>query len=141
MYQSFYNIKLKLKYSSFNFFKCVLCVQQKTNICLVVPLLLYMDDYVVIVFMGILLVFFLLFICVSLCHNTGSPGSPTDMSITKTSSALNIHWSEGDFGAAPVTGYVIEARPSGTFIHKCHRQVSHNLLDTHPFIRYTNYFH
>uniref|UniRef100_A0A7N6BWK9 Sidekick cell adhesion molecule 1a n=1 Tax=Anabas testudineus TaxID=64144 RepID=A0A7N6BWK9_ANATE len=42
----------------------------------------------------------------------GSPGSPTDMSITKTSSALNIHWSEGDFGAAPVTGYVIEARPS-----------------------------
>lgn len=44
----------------------------------------------------------------------GSPGSPVDMSITKTSSALTIHWSEGDVGAAPVTGYVIEARPSGT---------------------------
>ncbi|XP_070769534.1 protein sidekick-1 isoform X1 [Enoplosus armatus] len=42
----------------------------------------------------------------------GSPGSPVEMSITKTSSALTIHWSEGDSGAAPVTGYVIEARPS-----------------------------
>ncbi|XP_017262335.1 protein sidekick-1 isoform X1 [Kryptolebias marmoratus] len=42
----------------------------------------------------------------------GTPGSPTEMSITKTSSDLNIQWSEGDTGAAPVTGYVIEARPS-----------------------------
>ncbi|KAM4584441.1 protein sidekick-1-like isoform 2-T2 [Odontesthes bonariensis] len=42
----------------------------------------------------------------------GSPGSPLEMSITKTSSALTVHWSEGDIGAAPVTGYVIEARPS-----------------------------
>ncbi|KAM9770293.1 protein sidekick-1-like isoform 2-T2 [Menidia menidia] len=42
----------------------------------------------------------------------GSPGSPMEMSITKTSSALTVHWSEGDIGAAPVTGYVIEARPS-----------------------------
>uniref|UniRef100_A0A3Q2E7L1 Sidekick cell adhesion molecule 1b n=1 Tax=Cyprinodon variegatus TaxID=28743 RepID=A0A3Q2E7L1_CYPVA len=43
---------------------------------------------------------------------TGSPGSPVEMSITKTSSALTIHWSEGDTGAAPVSGYVVEARPS-----------------------------
>uniref|UniRef100_A0A671U5A3 Sidekick cell adhesion molecule 1 n=1 Tax=Sparus aurata TaxID=8175 RepID=A0A671U5A3_SPAAU len=42
----------------------------------------------------------------------GAPGSPMEMSITKTTSALTIHWSEGDIGAAPVTGYVIEARPS-----------------------------
>ncbi|XP_044047488.1 protein sidekick-1-like isoform X2 [Siniperca chuatsi] len=42
----------------------------------------------------------------------GSPGSPVEISITKTSSALTIHWSEGDIGAAPVTGYVIESRPS-----------------------------
>ncbi|XP_014835531.1 PREDICTED: protein sidekick-1-like, partial [Poecilia mexicana] len=42
----------------------------------------------------------------------GSPGPPVEMSITKTSSALTIHWSEGDMGAAPVTGYVVEARPS-----------------------------
>ncbi|KAK5865788.1 hypothetical protein PBY51_020030 [Eleginops maclovinus] len=42
----------------------------------------------------------------------GSPGSPMEMSITKTSSALTIHWSDGEIGAAPVTGYVIEARPS-----------------------------
>ncbi|XP_036967883.1 protein sidekick-1-like isoform X4 [Acanthopagrus latus] len=45
-------------------------------------------------------------------NKTGAPGSPMDMSITKTTSALTIHWSEGDIGAAPVTGYVIEARPS-----------------------------
>ncbi|XP_028450243.1 protein sidekick-1 isoform X1 [Perca flavescens] len=42
----------------------------------------------------------------------GAPGSPMEMSITKTSSALTIHWTEGEIGAAPVTGYVIEARPS-----------------------------
>ncbi|XP_054865945.1 protein sidekick-1 isoform X3 [Amphiprion ocellaris] len=42
----------------------------------------------------------------------GSPGSPMEMTISKTSSELTIHWSEGNVGAAPVTGYVIEARPS-----------------------------
>ncbi|KAM6972344.1 protein sidekick-1-like [Aplochiton taeniatus] len=42
----------------------------------------------------------------------GTPGSPVEMSITKSSSALTIHWSEGDTGAGPVIGYVIEARPS-----------------------------
>ncbi|XP_028300243.1 protein sidekick-1 isoform X3 [Gouania willdenowi] len=42
----------------------------------------------------------------------GSPGSPMETSISKTSAALTIHWSEGDLGAAPATGYVIEARPS-----------------------------
>uniref|UniRef100_A0A8C6LUS6 Sidekick cell adhesion molecule 1 n=1 Tax=Nothobranchius furzeri TaxID=105023 RepID=A0A8C6LUS6_NOTFU len=42
----------------------------------------------------------------------GTPGAPMDMSITKTSSALTIHWSEGEVGSAPVMGYVIEARPS-----------------------------
>uniref|UniRef100_A0A672ZLG2 Sidekick cell adhesion molecule 1a n=1 Tax=Sphaeramia orbicularis TaxID=375764 RepID=A0A672ZLG2_9TELE len=43
----------------------------------------------------------------------GTPGSPMEMSITKTSSsALTLHWSEGDTGAAPITGYVIETRPS-----------------------------
>uniref|UniRef100_A0A8C2J1Q0 Sidekick cell adhesion molecule 1a n=1 Tax=Cyprinus carpio TaxID=7962 RepID=A0A8C2J1Q0_CYPCA len=44
----------------------------------------------------------------------GSPGSPVEMSITKTGSMLNIHWTPGDTGAGHVTGYVIEARPSGT---------------------------
>ncbi|XP_064171799.1 protein sidekick-1 [Anguilla rostrata] len=42
----------------------------------------------------------------------GSPGSPKQMSITKSSSGVTIHWSAGDTGAEPVTGYVIEARPS-----------------------------
>uniref|UniRef100_A0A672MUC5 Sidekick cell adhesion molecule 1 n=1 Tax=Sinocyclocheilus grahami TaxID=75366 RepID=A0A672MUC5_SINGR len=42
----------------------------------------------------------------------GSPGSPVEMSITKTGSMLNIHWTPGETGAGHVTGYVIEARPS-----------------------------
>ncbi|XP_034045142.1 protein sidekick-1-like isoform X2 [Thalassophryne amazonica] len=42
----------------------------------------------------------------------GTPGSPVEMSITKTSSVVTINWSEGEAGAAPVSGYVIEARPS-----------------------------
>ncbi|KAM6940425.1 protein sidekick-1-like [Xenentodon cancila] len=42
----------------------------------------------------------------------GSPGSPMEISISRSSSALTVHWSEGDVGAAPVTGYVIETRPS-----------------------------
>ncbi|KAJ8344909.1 hypothetical protein SKAU_G00291020 [Synaphobranchus kaupii] len=42
----------------------------------------------------------------------GSPDSPKQISITKSSSALTIHWSAGDAGAGPVTGYVIEARSS-----------------------------
>ncbi|KAJ8372867.1 hypothetical protein AAFF_G00276400 [Aldrovandia affinis] len=42
----------------------------------------------------------------------GSPGSPIQTSITKSSSSLTIHWSSGDTGAGPVIGYVVEARPS-----------------------------
>ncbi|KAI2666107.1 Protein sidekick-1 [Labeo rohita] len=42
----------------------------------------------------------------------GSPGSPVEMSITKTGSMLNIHWTPGETGGGHVTGYVIEARPS-----------------------------
>ncbi|XP_036384090.1 protein sidekick-1 isoform X2 [Megalops cyprinoides] len=42
----------------------------------------------------------------------GSPGAPIQTSITKSSSALTIHWSAGDTGAGPVKAYVIEARPS-----------------------------
>uniref|UniRef100_A0A8C2J0A8 Sidekick cell adhesion molecule 1a n=1 Tax=Cyprinus carpio TaxID=7962 RepID=A0A8C2J0A8_CYPCA len=49
----------------------------------------------------------------------GSPGSPVEMSITKTGSMLNIHWTPGDTGAGHVTGYVIEARPSGTSLKTC----------------------
>uniref|UniRef100_A0A671KTN5 Protein sidekick-1-like n=1 Tax=Sinocyclocheilus anshuiensis TaxID=1608454 RepID=A0A671KTN5_9TELE len=42
----------------------------------------------------------------------GSPSSPLQTSITKSASALTLHWSEGTEGAGPVTGYVIETRPS-----------------------------
>lgn len=42
----------------------------------------------------------------------GSPGSPVDMSVSKTSSGLTLHWAEGDIGSAPISGYVVESRPS-----------------------------
>ncbi|XP_048847436.1 protein sidekick-1-like [Brienomyrus brachyistius] len=42
----------------------------------------------------------------------GSPGSPIQISLTKSGSSLIIHWSVGDRGEGPITGYVIEARPS-----------------------------
>ncbi|KAG7459979.1 hypothetical protein MATL_G00216340 [Megalops atlanticus] len=42
----------------------------------------------------------------------GSPGPPREMSVTKSASSITINWSAGDTGAGPVTGYVIEARPS-----------------------------
>ncbi|XP_055266376.1 protein sidekick-1 isoform X2 [Moschus berezovskii] len=42
----------------------------------------------------------------------GSPGSPRDVSVTKSTSELTLHWTEGRAGRTPTTGYVIEARPS-----------------------------
>ncbi|ELR62536.1 Protein sidekick-1, partial [Bos mutus] len=42
----------------------------------------------------------------------GSPGSPRDVSVTKSTSELTLHWTEGQAGRTPTTGYVIEARPS-----------------------------
>uniref|UniRef100_A0A8C6TGS4 Sidekick cell adhesion molecule 1a n=1 Tax=Neogobius melanostomus TaxID=47308 RepID=A0A8C6TGS4_9GOBI len=42
----------------------------------------------------------------------GSPGAPVDMSVSKTSSGLTLHWAEGDIGSAPISGYVVESRPS-----------------------------
>uniref|UniRef100_A0AAQ6A2M4 Sidekick cell adhesion molecule 2b n=1 Tax=Amphiprion ocellaris TaxID=80972 RepID=A0AAQ6A2M4_AMPOC len=41
-----------------------------------------------------------------------SPGPPGEPFITRYSSALTIHWTSGDPGRAPITRYVIEARPS-----------------------------
>ncbi|KAF0882889.1 SDK1 protein, partial [Crocuta crocuta] len=42
----------------------------------------------------------------------GSPGSPRDVSVTKSTSELTLQWTEGSAGRTPTTGYVIEARPS-----------------------------
>ncbi|KAB0381550.1 hypothetical protein FD755_003467, partial [Muntiacus reevesi] len=42
----------------------------------------------------------------------GSPGSPRDVSVTKSTSELTLQWTEGRPGRTPTTGYVIEARPS-----------------------------
>uniref|UniRef100_A0A8C7ZCR3 Sidekick cell adhesion molecule 2b n=1 Tax=Oryzias sinensis TaxID=183150 RepID=A0A8C7ZCR3_9TELE len=42
----------------------------------------------------------------------GTPGPPGEPFITRYSSALTIHWASGDPGRAPISRYVIEARPS-----------------------------
>uniref|UniRef100_A0A673FSH9 Sidekick cell adhesion molecule 2a n=1 Tax=Sinocyclocheilus rhinocerous TaxID=307959 RepID=A0A673FSH9_9TELE len=42
----------------------------------------------------------------------GAPGPPGEPFISRYGSALTLHWSSGDPGRAPVTRYVIEARPS-----------------------------
>ncbi|XP_053552733.1 protein sidekick-1 [Bombina bombina] len=42
----------------------------------------------------------------------GSPGSPQQVSISKSSSSLTLQWSEGSSGERPTTGFIIEARPS-----------------------------
>uniref|UniRef100_A0A8C5C0T2 Sidekick cell adhesion molecule 2 n=1 Tax=Gadus morhua TaxID=8049 RepID=A0A8C5C0T2_GADMO len=42
----------------------------------------------------------------------GAPGPPGEPFISRYGSALTIHWSSGDPGRAPISRYVIEARPS-----------------------------
>ncbi|KAK2820619.1 hypothetical protein Q5P01_023578, partial [Channa striata] len=42
----------------------------------------------------------------------GAPGPPGEPFITRYGSALTIHWTSGDPGRAPISRYVIEARPS-----------------------------
>ncbi|XP_047428889.1 protein sidekick-2 isoform X3 [Mugil cephalus] len=42
----------------------------------------------------------------------GSPGPPGEPFISRYGTALTLHWTSGDQGRAPITRYVIEARPS-----------------------------
>ncbi|XP_030067895.1 protein sidekick-1 [Microcaecilia unicolor] len=42
----------------------------------------------------------------------GSPGSPQEVLVTKSTSGLTLQWTEGHSGNRPTTGYIIEARPS-----------------------------
>uniref|UniRef100_W5UH46 Protein sidekick-2 n=1 Tax=Ictalurus punctatus TaxID=7998 RepID=W5UH46_ICTPU len=42
----------------------------------------------------------------------GAPGPPGEPFISRYGSALTIHWTSGDPGRAPISRYVIEARPS-----------------------------
>ncbi|XP_066520698.1 protein sidekick-2 isoform X2 [Hoplias malabaricus] len=42
----------------------------------------------------------------------GAPGPPGEPYISRYGSALTIHWTSADPGRAPITRYVIEARPS-----------------------------
>lgn len=46
-------------------------------------------------------------------HLAGAPGPPGEPFVTRYGTALTIHWSSGEAGRAPITRYVIEARPSG----------------------------
>lgn len=48
-----------------------------------------------------------------LFYPAGSPGSPRDVSVSKSASELTLRWTEGSVGRTPTTGYVIEVRPSG----------------------------
>ncbi len=50
--------------------------------------------------------------------DTGAPGPPGEPFISRYGSALTLHWSSGDPGRAPITRYVIEARPSGKWKRK-----------------------
>lgn len=43
----------------------------------------------------------------------GAPGPPGEPFISRYGAALTLHWTSGDQGRAPITRYVIEARPSG----------------------------
>lgn len=43
----------------------------------------------------------------------GAPGPPGEPFIARHGAALTLHWTSGDQGRAPITRYVIEARPSG----------------------------
>lgn len=65
----------------------------------------------------------------------GTPGTPMDMSISKTSAGLTLHWSEGNIGAAPITGYVIESRPSGNLLPPFKPTVTDGVVtySTHAF--------
>lgn len=47
------------------------------------------------------------------CPQQGAPGPPGEPFISRYGTALTLHWTSGDQGRAPVTRYVIEARPSG----------------------------
>uniref|UniRef100_A0A670YH85 Sidekick cell adhesion molecule 1 n=1 Tax=Pseudonaja textilis TaxID=8673 RepID=A0A670YH85_PSETE len=42
----------------------------------------------------------------------GSPGSPQHVLVSKSTSGLTLYWTEGVSGTKPITGYVIESRPS-----------------------------
>ncbi|XP_036408661.1 protein sidekick-2-like [Megalops cyprinoides] len=42
----------------------------------------------------------------------GAPGPPGEPFISRSSSTFTLHWANGDPGRAPITRYVIEARPS-----------------------------
>lgn len=43
----------------------------------------------------------------------GAPGPPGEPFISRYGAALTLHWTSGDQGRAPITRYVVEARPSG----------------------------
>lgn len=54
----------------------------------------------------------------------GAPGPPGEPFISRYGAALTLHWTSGDQGRAPITRYVIEARPSGGGPIRSHHYLS-----------------
>jgi len=65
-----------------------------------------------------------------LCPFAGAPGPPGEPYISRYGSALTIHWSSGDPGRAPISRYVIEARPSGLLWGNVDEKIPMNKLYT-----------
>lgn len=53
------------------------------------------------------------FLTIHFLSPQGAPGPPGEPFISRYGTALTLHWTSGDQGRAPITRYVIEARPSG----------------------------
>ena len=57
-------------------------------------------------------IFFILFNIAG--PQSGSPGRPRDLGLTKTISAIKLSWTNSNSGRGPILGYYIESRRKGT---------------------------
>jgi len=44
---------------------------------------------------------------------TGSPGRPRELALSKTISAVRLSWTNGNSGRGPILGYYVESRRKG----------------------------
>ena len=49
---------------------------------------------------------------------SGSPGRPRDLGLTKTMSSIKLGWTNSNSGRGPILGYYIESRRKGNNFHK-----------------------
>lgn len=68
--------------------------------------------------------------------SSGAPGPPGEPFISRYGAALTLHWTSGDQGRAPITRYVIEARPSG----ECYMHAVQSVYDSFDFIHIFAHF-